>query len=83
MSKEFQKKIENALRFLIEQETNEQFICANWILISEWADYGGTRYLHTEVSEAMTPWNAYGMIQCAQEYNNETFSTEETEEDED
>jgi len=43
----------------------------------------GTRYLHTEVSEAMTPWNAYGMIQCAQEYNNETFSTEETEEDED
>jgi hypothetical protein len=83
MSSKFQEKIEDAMRFLIEQETNEQFICANWILISEWADYGGTRYLHTEVSEAMTPWNAYGMIQCAQEYNNETFSTEETEEDED
>jgi hypothetical protein len=31
----------------------------------------------------MTPWNAYGMMQCAQEYDNETFSKEETEEDED
>lgn len=83
MSNKFQQKVEDALRFLIEQETSEEFVCINWVLVSEWADYEGTRYLHTEVSEAMTPWNAYGMIQCAQEYDNETFSKEETEEDED
>ena len=49
-------------------------------LISEWADYEGNRFLHTEVSEAMTPWNAAGMMRLAEEYNSEledTFTEEE------
>jgi len=86
MSKEFKNKIEEALKILIEEdEKGTEFICTNWLMITEWADYEGTRYLHTEVSEAMTPWNAYGMMKMAQEYNSEVLGTkhETVEEEED
>jgi hypothetical protein len=86
MSKEFRNKIEEALKILIEEdEKGTEFICTNWLIITEWADYEGTRYLHTEVSEAMTPWNAYGMMKMAQEYNSEVLGTkhETVEEEED
>ena len=76
MSKTFRDKIEEALRILIEEdEKGTDYICVNWLLITEWADYEGSRYLHTEVSEAMTPWNAYGMMKMAQEYNSEVLGT--------
>ena len=86
MSKEFRDKIEEALKILLEEDTKgTEFICTNWLLITEWADYEGSRYLHTEVSEAMTPWNAYGMMKMAQEYNSEVLGTkhETVEEEED
>jgi hypothetical protein len=86
MSKEFRNKIEEALKILLEEDTKgTEFICTNWLMITEWADYEGTRYLHTEVSEAMTPWNAYGMMKMAQEYNSEVLGTkhETVEEEED
>ena len=86
MSKQFRNKIEEALKILIEEdEKGTEFICTNWLMITEWADYEGTRYLHTEVSEAMTPWNAYGMMKMAQEYNSEVLGTkhETVEEEED
>jgi hypothetical protein len=86
MSKEFRDKIEEALKILLEEDTKgTEFICTNWLMITEWADYEGTRYLHTEVSEAMTPWNAYGMMKMAQEYNSEVLGTkhETVEEEED
>lgn len=76
MSKTFRDKIEEALRILIEEdEKGTDYICVNWLLITEWADYEGSHYLHTEVSEAMTPWNAYGMMKMAQEYNSEVLGT--------
>ena len=31
-------------------------ICTGWVLISEWSDFEGTRYLMTDVSENMNPW---------------------------
>jgi len=78
MSKEFRDKIEEALKILLEEDTKgTEFICTNWLLITEWADYEGSRYLHTEVSEAMTPWNAYGMMKMAQEYNSRSHDTVE------
>jgi len=86
MSKEFRNKVEEALKILLEEDTKgTEFICTNWLMITEWADYEGTRYLHTEVSEAMTPWNAYGMMKMAQEYNSEVLGTkhETVEEEED
>lgn len=87
MSKQFREKIEQALRVLIDEDPEGQnFICANWLIITEWADYEGTRYLHTEVSEAMTPWNAEGMMRMAKEYNKEFFAPieeEDLEEEED
>jgi hypothetical protein len=76
MSEKFREKIEQALRVLIEEDPEgSNYICANWLIITEWADYDGTRYLHTEVSEAMTPWNAYGMMRMAKEYNKDSFGT--------
>jgi len=78
MSERFREKIEQALRVLIEEDPDgANFICANWLIITEWADYDGTRYLHTEVSEAMTPWNAEGMMRMAKEYNKDSFGQPE------
>ena len=85
MSKAFREKIEEALRILVDEDPEgHNFICANWLIITEWADYEGTRYLHTEVSDAMTPWNAYGMMRMAKEYNKDSFTpTDEDDELED
>lgn len=86
MSKEFKNKIEEALKILIDEDKEgTNYICTNWLMITEWADYEGSRYLHTEVSEAMTPWNAYGMMKMAQEYNSEVLGTkpEQVESEED
>lgn len=83
MNKEFRTKVEAALRYLIDNdEDGKDFICSDWILISEWADYKGTRYLHTEVSSEMTPWKAAGMMSLAEDYNNE-LTDQIPEEDED
>ncbi len=85
MSEKFREKIEQALKVLIEEDPDgSNYICANWLIITEWADYDGTRYLHTEVSEAMTPWNAEGMMRLAKEYNKDSFGQpeEEVEDDE-
>jgi hypothetical protein len=84
MSEEFREMVGDALRLLVDNDDNgKNYIAANWILISEWADYEGNRFLHTEVSESMTPWNAAGMMQLAEEYNSElidVFPMEEEEE---
>jgi len=83
MSKEFCNKVEEALRILVDTDSvGKNYIATNWILISEWADYEGERFLHTQVSDAMTPWNAAGMMQLAEEYNSELIdNTTETEDD--
>jgi len=70
----FKQKMEEAISTLTELDNDgDNFICVNWLLISEWADYEGNRYLHTEVSDAMTPWNAYGMMKMAEEYNRDSI----------
>ena len=72
MSEEFREMVGDALRLLVDNDKDgKNYIAANWILISEWADYEGNRFLHTEVSESMTPWNAAGMMRLAEEYNSE------------
>lgn len=82
MSKQFREKIEQALRVLVDEDPEGQnFICSNWVIITEWADYEGTRYLHTEVSEAMTPWNAHGMMRMAEQYNKEILVPKAEEDD--
>ena len=84
MSQEFRDAVDDALRLLVDNdEDGKNYIAANWILISEWADFEGNRFLHTEVSESMTPWNAVGMMRLAEEYNSEledVFPMEEEEE---
>ena len=48
MSKEFRNKVEEALRILVDTDSvGKNYIATNWILISEWADYEGERFLHT------------------------------------
>lgn len=84
MTKEFRTKVEEALRMLVDNDADgTNYLCSNWVLISEWADFEGSRYLHTEVSEAMTPWNAVGMMRLAEEYNSELVIDNIQEEDED
>ncbi len=83
MSNEFRLKVEEALRILVDTDSvGKNYIATNWILISEWADYEGERFLHTQVSDAMTPWNAAGMMRLAEEYNSELIeNTTEIEDD--
>ena len=83
MSQEFRDAVDDALRILVDNdEDGKNYIAANWILISEWADFEGNRFLHTEVSESMTPWNAVGMMRLAEEYNSELEDVYPMEEEE-
>ena len=69
MSK-FTEAIEKATRILAEElEDSDSQICTGWVLVSEWSDYEGTRYLMTDVSENMNPWLAKGMLLSAEEYS--------------
>jgi hypothetical protein len=83
VSQKFRNKVEEALRILVDTDSvGKNYIATNWILISEWADYEGERFLHTQVSDAMTPWNAAGMMRLAEEYNSELIeNTTEIEDD--
>ncbi len=67
---EFTDAINNAMRILAEElEDSESQICTGWVLVSEWSDFEGTRYLMTDVSENMNPWLAKGMLLSAEEYS--------------
>lgn len=69
MSK-FSDAIEKAMRIVAEDlKDSDSQICTGWVLVSEWSDYNGTRYLMTDVSENMNPWLAKGMLACAEEYS--------------
>lgn len=66
----FTEAIEQALRILAEElEDPDNQICTGWVLVSEWSDFEGTRYLMTDVSENMNPWLAKGMLMSAEEYS--------------
>lgn len=66
----FTEAVENALRILAEElEDPDNQICTGWVLVSEWSDFEGTRYLMTDVSENMNPWLAKGMLISAEEYS--------------
>ena len=68
--KKFNTAIDNAMRILAEElEDSDSQICTGWVLVSEWSDFEGTRYLMTDVSENMNPWLAKGMLQSAEEYS--------------
>lgn len=67
---EFKEAIEKAMRILAKDlEDSENQICTGWVLVSEWSDFQGTRYLMTDVSENMNPWLAKGMLLSAEEYS--------------
>lgn len=69
MSK-FTDAVNKALRLAAEElDDSENQICTGWVLVSEWSDYEGTRYLMTDVSENMNPWLAKGMMLSAEEYS--------------
>lgn len=69
MSK-FTDAINKAMRVLAEElDEPESNICTGWVLVSEWSDYEGTRFLMTDVSENMNPWLAKGMLIAAEEYS--------------
>ncbi len=68
--KKFNNAINNAMRILAEElEDSDSQICTGWVLVSEWSDFEGTRYLMTDVSDNMNPWLAKGMLQSAEEYS--------------
>ena len=72
---EFTQAIENAMRILAKElKDSDSQVCTGWVLVSEWSDYSGTRYLMTDVSESMNPWLAKGMLLSAEEYS---YSPEE------
>jgi hypothetical protein len=72
---EFTDAINKAMRIAAQElQDSESQICTGWVLVSEWSDFEGTRYLMTDVSENMNPWLAKGMLLSAEEYS---YSPEE------
>ncbi len=72
---EFSQAIDKARRILAKElDDSDGQVCTGWVLVSEWSDYSGTRYLMTDVSENMNPWLAKGMLLSAEEYS---YSPEE------
>ena len=68
--KKFNTAIDNAMRILAEElEDSDSQICTGWVLVSEWSDFEGTRYLMTDVSDNMNPWLAKAMLLGAEEYS--------------
>jgi hypothetical protein len=66
----FTEAVDKAMRVLAEElDDSDSQICTGWVLVSEWSDFEGTRYLMTDVSENMNPWLAKGMLACAEEYS--------------
>lgn len=66
----FTDAINAAMRLAAEElDDSESQICTGWVLVSEWSDFQGTRYLMTDVSENMNPWLAKGMMLSAEEYS--------------
>lgn len=67
---EFTDAINAAMRIAAKElDDSDSQICTGWVLISEWSDFEGTRYLMTDVSENMNPWLAKGMMLSAEEYS--------------
>lgn len=67
---EFSEAVNKAMRILAKDlEDSENQICTGWVLVSEWSDFEGTRYLMTDVSDNMNPWLAKGMLLSAEEYS--------------
>jgi hypothetical protein len=67
---EFSQAIDKAMRILAKElDDSDSQLCTGWVLVSEWSDYSGTRYLMTDVSENMNPWLAKGMLLSAEEYS--------------
>jgi hypothetical protein len=60
-----------------ELKNPENQICTGWVLISEWSDFEGTRYLMTDVSDNMNPWLAKGMLACAEDFSYDPDDEEE------
>lgn len=76
----FKKKLDEALEILAKEDPNgTNQICTNWIIITEWADFKGNKYILSEANDGMTPWLARGMVS---EINYEEFE-EFVDEDED
>ena len=76
---DFKNKVDEAIKHIAATDPNgHNQICTNWIMITEWADFEGTRYLHTLSSDSMTPWLAQGMLSYAEAYD---YGTEDEEDD--
>lgn len=75
----FTEQINKAMRVKAQElKDPENQICTGWVLISEWSDFEGTRYLMTDVSENMNPWLAKGMLTSAEDFSYDPNDLEET-----
>lgn len=64
---EFRILIDEVLSKQMRDENGDsKYLPVNWILVSEWTDYDGNRFLDTQISDEMTPWNATGMLRMAE-----------------
>jgi hypothetical protein len=80
----FKKKLEEALEILaLEDPDGSNQICSNWIIITEWADFKGHKYILSEANEGMTPWLARGMVSEIDYEQFEEFVDEDEEDYED
>ena len=72
----FHKKVEEAIAELNrENDDTGSLICTGYIVVSEWVDFTGAKYIQTNMSEEIAPWTAVGMLSYAIE--NDIYDVEE------
>jgi len=77
---EFQKKMEDVLSIVASEDfKKESAVCTGWMLVSEWADFKGEKFVISEMSENLSPWAATGILYYVIE--NQIYDTEQEDED--
>lgn len=56
-------KIDEVIKVIAKEDAeSKNQICTGWILVTEWADFAGERYVATHISDSISPWAATGML---------------------
>jgi len=74
------KKIEQAIDIIAKQDPDAKHqVCTGWILVTEWSDFSGEKFIATHTSDGLAPWTAIGMMYYSIE--NDIYENEEDDDD--
>lgn len=77
---EFYKKMEEVMAIIASEDfRKENAVCTGYMVISEWADFKGEKFIVSEISENLAPWTATGILYYVLE--NQVYESQQEEDD--